>query len=615
MRLRRAFVEVLKFEAVFKALTLFIIAPLLREIYQTYIASVGVAFNENMLGTFLTFKGALVFLALFFAAALLIFYEISAVINIVSLCRAERDFTLAGVMKGSVWNLGALRGKSALLAALYFVLLLPLVNTGYVNSVVPSVSIPEFIFGELRKTTLGQVGMVAIYALEYALYAALLFVPLFMVLRRERFGQAARSGLRAFKTLGLKGWVQIPFLLVVWTMATSEIARYWRRVRLKNSDFNGEFFTYLVYSEAFRKDLVFWLVMALLLTAGMTLFIYVLLANLEKRHGLCAALEAPRKGDAAAILHILARRARGLWTRLKNALRKARWRVFAGILGALAVVFIALGCWRPALVHAPFVIGHRGSAAQIENTLEAVRAAAEAGADYAEIDVQLTSDGVPVVFHDSSLTRLTGQSGSIAASTLAELQALTLRDAMAHPGMVSRIPTLDEAIAAAQESGAGLLIELKPDAGRGEALAAAVMEAVEAHDFAGQAIFMSLDYGCLTPILAAHPDWRVGYCVFGSSGDLDDSIWLYDIDFLAVEEGMVSNHLFSQARGYGLPVYIWSVLDDEKMLQYLEMGAGGLISDYPETARSVLEGYEAAHPGEAYLWAGEGYPQGDAFQT
>ena len=40
MRLRRAFVEVLKFEAVFKALILFIIAPLLREIYQTYIASV-----------------------------------------------------------------------------------------------------------------------------------------------------------------------------------------------------------------------------------------------------------------------------------------------------------------------------------------------------------------------------------------------------------------------------------------------------------------------------------------------------------------------------------------------------------------------------------------------
>ena len=54
------------------------------------------------------------------------------------------------------------------------------------------------------------------------------------------------------------------------------------------------------------------LVMALMLTAGMTLFIYVLLANLEKRHGLSAALEAPRKGDAAEILHILARRARGL---------------------------------------------------------------------------------------------------------------------------------------------------------------------------------------------------------------------------------------------------------------------------------------------------------------
>ncbi len=83
----------------------------------------GVAFNENMLGTFLTVKGALVFLLLFFAYAALIFYELSAVINIVSLCRERRDFTLAKAMKASVWNMGALRGKGALFAALYFVLL------------------------------------------------------------------------------------------------------------------------------------------------------------------------------------------------------------------------------------------------------------------------------------------------------------------------------------------------------------------------------------------------------------------------------------------------------------------------------------------------------------
>ncbi len=249
---------------------------------------------------------------------------------------------------------------------------------------------------------------------------------------------------------------------------------------------------------------------------------------------------------------------------------------------------------------------------QIENTLEAVRAAADAGADYAEIDVQLTSDGVPVVFHDSSLTRLTGQAGSVANSTLArDCKALTLRDTMAHPGMVSRHPHpgSGHSDSAGERSRPAHRTQTRLRARK--ALAVAVMEAVEAKRFcADSAIFMSLDYGdCLTPIIAAHPDWWVGYCVFGSSGDIDDSIWRYDIDFLAVEEDMVSNHLFSQARGYGLPVYIWSVVDDEKMLQYLEMGAGGLISDYPETARAVLGRYESTHPDEEYVWKGEGYPK------
>ena len=55
----------------------------------------------------------------------------------------------------------------------------------------PSVSIPEFIFGELRKTTLGQVGMVAIYALEYALYAAL----------HDQFGRDAHSPMRALRDI------------------------------------------------------------------------------------------------------------------------------------------------------------------------------------------------------------------------------------------------------------------------------------------------------------------------------------------------------------------------------------------------------------------------------
>ena len=50
-----------------------------------------------------------------------------------------------------------------------------LVRIGYVNTMVPLVVIPEFVFGEMRKTTLGVAGMLAIYAVEYITYLLLLF--------------------------------------------------------------------------------------------------------------------------------------------------------------------------------------------------------------------------------------------------------------------------------------------------------------------------------------------------------------------------------------------------------------------------------------------------------
>jgi glycerophosphoryl diester phosphodiesterase len=56
----------------------------------------------------------------------------------------------------------------------------------------------------------------------------------------------------------------------------------------------------------------------------------------------------------------------------------------------------------------PVVIAHRGDSFRApENTLEAARLAHQAGAAAWELDVQITSDGVPVVLHDDSLVRTT----------------------------------------------------------------------------------------------------------------------------------------------------------------------------------------------------------------
>ena len=72
---------------------------------------------------------------------------------------------------------------------------------------------------------------------------------------------------------------------------------------------------------------------------------------------------------------------------------------------------------------ATLVIAHRGASAEKpENTLAAFRRALALKVDGIELDVQVTRDGVPVVFHDASLRRLTGQPGRLATHTWRELK-------------------------------------------------------------------------------------------------------------------------------------------------------------------------------------------------
>ncbi len=77
----------------------------------------------------------------------------------------------------------------------------------------------------------------------------------------------------------------------------------------------------------------------------------------------------------------------------------------------------------------PAFIAHRGYATAFpENTLLAIDAAREAGTHLVEVDVQLSKDRVPVLFHDRDLQRLCGQPGAIHDYTYAELQSFYVSD-------------------------------------------------------------------------------------------------------------------------------------------------------------------------------------------
>ncbi len=134
-------------------------------------------------------------------------------------------------------------------------------------------------------------------------------------------------------------------------------------------------------------------------------------------------------------------------------------------------------------------IAHRGlhdrAAGVIENSLPAIRAAREAGYGV-EIDLQLSSDGEAMCFHDDELDRLTAEHGRVREWSCEDLRALALKG-----GDGAVIPTFAEALEAAGD--APLLVEIKPQSG-GTAMAALTSRASDlAARHPGPVAFMSFD--------------------------------------------------------------------------------------------------------------------------
>ena len=123
------------------------------------------------------------------------------------------------------------------------------------------------------------------------------------------------------------------------------------------------------------------------------------------------------------------------------------------------------------ILDAPRAFAHRGlwsPHGPPENSIGAFQAAVSAGFGI-EMDVQLSCDGHPIVFHDPFLDRMTVSSGPVWQRTLADLKGLALN------GSDETIPCLEAALHAIP-SGTPLLVELKRTAASPEMFAAAVLE-------------------------------------------------------------------------------------------------------------------------------------------
>ena len=75
-----------------------------------------------------------------------------------------------------------------------------------------------------------------------------------------------------------------------------------------------------------------------------------------------------------------------------------------------------------------------------------------------------------------------------------------------------------------------------------------------------------------------------------------------NVDFLVIEEGVVTSDFIANCKRAWLPVYVWTVDDLNKMNKYLEMGINGIISNKPYLTKEALAPYTQGHDSDSYYF-------------
>jgi glycerophosphoryl diester phosphodiesterase len=282
--------------------------------------------------------------------------------------------------------------------------------------------------------------------------------------------------------------------------------------------------------------------------------------------------------------------------RLASLLRY--WRI--AILASLVVfVSLCIGVLQQFAAPATVIVtAHKGfSAVAPENSLSAIRKAIEVGADYAEIDVQQTTDGVVVLNHDRDLMRVAGVPRRISDMTLAEVRAADIGSRFSPEFAGERVPTLAEVIALARDK-IKIQIEMK-FYDRDRRLAETVARMVERERFESQCVVSSLHYDALVQARRINPKLHTAAIVTVAIGNIDR----LDVDAISVNARNLSKHLIRAAKARHKELYAWTVDDPRQMVTLMERGVGNVVTNRPDLLIQLRDEFARLSDAERRLLA------------
>ena len=224
---------------------------------------------------------------------------------------------------------------------------------------------------------------------------------------------------------------------------------------------------------------------------------------------------------------------------------------------------------------------HRGASEYApENTLMAFSLGMFQGANGIETDVQLTRDGIPVLFHDGTLERVTGQPGAVADYTYEQLRQFDVRKGE----LTDKIPKLEDFLIHFGFRDITFAIELKTaDA------AEATVDLLRKYGMEKKATVTSFCYDALIRVRELAPELKTGLLTSTVTDDLLARMRADGIDELCPKGTLVTPEEVRRWHDLGFHVRAWGIKDEELMRQVYDAGANGMTVNFPDKLREYMQ--------------------------
>lgn len=248
-------------------------------------------------------------------------------------------------------------------------------------------------------------------------------------------------------------------------------------------------------------------------------------------------------------------------------------------------VFTGKANFRLALFQNPTVMAHRGLSADApENTLYAFSDAISVGADFIELDVQQTRDGVLVVMHDSNLKRTTGVNKDIWDVDYADIQNLDAGSWFDPAYANARIPTLEETLQFVDKR-ARLNIEIKPTKHGSDTLEQDVAELITQYQYTYACYVTSFSYSSLKKVKEVNPEIRTGYLMSVAYGQFYS---LKYADAFSLNKVFVTSQVVNAAHQQGKQIFAWTVNSMSEVRSLCNLHVDSIITDDPVMVQNVI---------------------------